>query len=181
MDVHYDEQKFFELVLYVADQLRDDKAGGAAKLDKVLFFVEFAHVRRAGAPISGAVYVRRSRGPAPQPLEAAERALVANGDAEILCETFVGYEQHRFVPLRPADVSVFSPAELQTVDGVLADLRNLTGKQITDLSRGEPGWVLVDDGDAIPYETAFLSPEHVDAPLMARAERDASQADGVPA
>jgi hypothetical protein len=172
VDVVYDEQKFTELVLYVAEQLRDDKAGGATKLGKVLYFAEFAHVRRAGIPIAGTPYQRRAPGPVPKPLDAVQKALVARGDGEIVHETFLGYEQQRFVPLRAADRTNLSDAELQTVDSVLADLRTLTAKQITDLSRAEPGWVLVDDGQSIPYETAFLSPEHVAPTMMPRATRD---------
>jgi len=172
VDVVYDEQKFTELVLYVAGQLRDDKAGGATKLGKVLYFAEFAHVRRAGTPIAGTPYQRRPRGPVPKPLDAVQRALVARGDGEIRHETFLGYEQQRFVPLRPADHTVLSDAERQTVDSVVADLRTLTAKQITDLSRAEPGWVLVDDGQTIPYETAYLSPEHVAPTMMPRAARE---------
>ncbi|MEA2715744.1 MAG: hypothetical protein QOI99_61, partial [Actinomycetota bacterium] len=49
----YDERKFAELVLYAASRLADDPAGGAVKLNKVLFFSEFAHMRRHGQPITG--------------------------------------------------------------------------------------------------------------------------------
>ena len=45
MDVAYHAGKFAEMVLYVAEQLRDDRAGGATKLNKVLFFAEFTHLR----------------------------------------------------------------------------------------------------------------------------------------
>jgi hypothetical protein len=40
MRVIYDEAKFTELLLYVADRLRVDRAGGATKLNKVLFFAD---------------------------------------------------------------------------------------------------------------------------------------------
>ena len=168
MDVRYDEAKFTQLVLHVAEHLRDDKAGGGTKLSALLFFAEFANVRDTGAPISGVEFVKRAHGPVPSPLEAVQRALVAAGDAEIVHESFVGHEQQRFVPRRAADLSVFSDAELQTITTVLADLRDLTGKQVADLSRAEPGWVLAYDGEALLYETAYLSPEHLAPPMVPR-------------
>ena len=72
MDIEYDEAKFTEMLLYVADKLGDDRAGGATKLNKILYFAEFAHVRRHGRPISGADYFRLDQGPAP-PLTSGKR------------------------------------------------------------------------------------------------------------
>ncbi len=40
--IRYDERKLRELVLYAAARLRDDRAGGATKLNTVLYFAEFA-------------------------------------------------------------------------------------------------------------------------------------------
>ncbi len=53
MKTTYDERKFTELVLHIASCLQSDSAGGATKLNNVLFFAEFAHVRRTGRPIAG--------------------------------------------------------------------------------------------------------------------------------
>ena len=52
MKTTYDERKFTELVVYVAARLQSDRSGGATKLNKVLFFADFAHVRRTGRPIT---------------------------------------------------------------------------------------------------------------------------------
>ena len=70
----YDEAKFTELLLHVADRLRNDRAGGATKLNKVLYFADFAHVRRHGRPISGAEYQKLAHGPAPRPLRPGARS-----------------------------------------------------------------------------------------------------------
>lgn len=53
MDVSYSEEKFTELVLHIADRLKDDRPGGATKLDKVLFLVEFTQLRRHHRVVSG--------------------------------------------------------------------------------------------------------------------------------
>lgn len=77
MKPSYDERKFTELLLYVASRLEADRAGGAVKLDKVLFFADFAHVRRHGVPITGADYQKLEHGPAARRLLPVRNSLVA--------------------------------------------------------------------------------------------------------
>lgn len=175
MGVEYNESKFIELVLYVADRLRGDQAGGATKLNKVLYFADFAHVRRVGRPITGAEYQKLDRGPAPRRLVPVRRRLVERGEAEVVREDFLGYEQHRLVPLRPPDLSVFDDDELATIDKVLADLESLTAKQVSDLSHEEPGWQLSSDGQIIPYETALIAKRQVGTPTSRRLGADVAE------
>jgi hypothetical protein len=91
--VEYNERKFAELVLYVTRGLRNDRAGGATKLNKALYFSEFAHMRARGRPITGAEYQRLERGPAPRSLVPVREALIARGDAAIVEEVHLGYVQ----------------------------------------------------------------------------------------
>ena len=123
MQATYDERKLTELLLYVAERLADRQSGGAAKIDKVLYFADFAHVRRTGSPITGAEYHKLHDGPAPRRLKPIRDALVECGDAEISMEDFLGYSLHRLTPRRAADTSMFSEVELATIDKVIDDLR----------------------------------------------------------
>lgn len=175
MNVVYDESKFTELVVYAAARLRGDRAGGATKLNKVLYFADFAHMRRTGRPITGAEYQKLGHGPAPRRLVPVRRGLVERGEAEIVREDFLGYEQHRLLPRREPDLSVFSDDELQTIDKVLADLEHLTAKQVSDLSHEEPGWQLSDDGQTIAYETALIAKRQVSTPTSRRLGAELAQ------
>ena len=168
MQVAYDEAKFTEMVLYVAAKLRDDRAGGATKLNKVLYFADFAHTRRHGQPITGAEYQKLGQGPAPRRLRPVREQLVASGDAELEHDDFLGYDLHRLVPRREADTSVFSPDELATIDKVLADLDHLTNTQVSDLSHDEPWWPFFKEGDSVPYYMAFAAPEQISTPTSRR-------------
>lgn len=67
----------------MAARLQADQSGGATKLNKVLFFADFAHVRRTGAPITGAVYQKLEHGPAARCLRPVRYQLIENGDAEL--------------------------------------------------------------------------------------------------
>jgi hypothetical protein len=171
----YDEAKLRELVMYVANALRDDHAGGATKLNKVMYFADFAHVRRTGNAITGAEYQKLPQGPAPRRLLPVRDALVRSGDAAIVRESFLGYEQHRLIAARPANTAIFDESELTTVDSVLADLRHLTGAQVSELSHAEPGWLLVEVGETIPYAAALLLPQHVDTDVALALAHDVAK------
>lgn len=176
MHVEYNEAKFTELVVMVAERLRHDRVGGTSKLARVLYFSDFAHMRRYGRVITGASYVRHSSGPAPLELRQVRDHLLALGRAAFVPESFLGYESHRLLPLDAPDLSAFSAEEIATTEGVLADLSSLTGKQVDDLAQGEPGWRCTREGDIIPYESAWIARRQVVTPTARRmAERVAAE------
>jgi len=171
----YNENKLAELMLYVADKLRNDRAGGATKLNKVLFFAEFAHMRRYGRPITGADYQKLEWGPAPRRLVPVRQDLVDNGLATVEEEFFLGYLQHRLVPSGPVEPTLLSEEERLTVKEVIEDLRGLTARQVSQLSHDEEGWRMVDVGQTIPYEAAVLRRPVMTASVRARGEVLADQ------
>ncbi len=179
MDLAYDEAKFTEMTLYVAGRLLADRAGGATKLNKVLFFTEFTHFRRHGRVISGCEFQKLEHGPAPRQLLPVRTRLLAKGDAEIRDEDFLGRVQHRLAPLRDADLSVFSAEERQTMDDVLDQLDGLTARQVSDLSHEEPGWQLTELGETIPYSTATLGYPQVSTPTTRRLSLEAAAKYGI--
>ncbi|MEM1331939.1 MAG: Panacea domain-containing protein [Actinomycetota bacterium] len=156
MDVEYDEKKFTELLVLVAERLADDHAGGATKLNKLLYFADFTHFRRTGQPITGAAYQKLANGPAPRRLLPVRSRLIESGEIELEERDFLGYKQHRLVTKRRADVSVFSHDELTTIDDVFADLVGMNGREVSDLSHEEAGWRLTEEGETIPYEAALI-------------------------
>lgn len=172
MDVEYNEQKLTEAILYIAGRLSDDRAGGATKLNKVLFFADFAHVRRYGRPITGADYQKLAHGPAPRRLLPIRQQLVNQGNATLVAEEFLGYRQDRLLPTRAADVSLFSLEELETIDAVIENLAGLTGRQVSELAHEEAAWRHTDENATIPYELAYVPKEQVVTPTARRLAED---------
>lgn len=168
MKAAYDAGKFAEMVLYVAARLQDDRAGGATKLNKVLFFAEFTHLRRHQRVISGCVFQKLPHGPAPHQLLPVRKRLIASGAAELIDEDFLGRPQQRLVPARDANLKVFSDDEMQTIEDVLAQLDGMTGTQVSELSHQEPGWRLTEIGETIPFSTAFLDYPQIQTPTSER-------------
>jgi uncharacterized phage-associated protein len=179
MDVRYDEAKFAELLLYVAERLSGDRSGGATKLNKVVFFAEFTHLRRHHAVISGCEFQKLPHGPAPRRLVAVRQRLIEQGDAELVTEDFLGRPQHRLIARRPADLSRFSDDERKSVDDVLDQLADLSGSQVSELSHQEPGWQLAEIGETIPYATAFLDFPQVATPTSDALERQVAERYGL--
>ncbi len=164
MDISYNEDKFAEMVLLVADRLKDDRAGGATKLNKVLFFAEFTHLRRHHKVISGCEFQHLTHGPAPHQMLPVRKRLIDSGAARLVKEDFLGRPQHRLVPTRPADLSLFDDDELKTMEDVLEQLAGMTAVQVSELSHQEPGWQLTEVGETIPLSTAFLGFPQVRTP-----------------
>ena len=174
-DFPYDEAKFTELVLYVADRLKDDPTGGAVKLNKALFFAEFAHVRATGRPITGAEYQKLPHGPAPRFLLPVRDQLIRDGRAQLVRESYLGYEQKRLTALRPPNLSLFTREELETVDQVLHELRGLSGTETSDISHEQMGWQMVEERETIPFAAAYLRPPVITDAIRRRAAKLAEQ------
>lgn len=180
MDQEYDERKFRELVVLVAGRLADDEAGGATKLNKVLYFADFAHVRRTGRSITGAEYQKLTHGPAPRRLLPVRSDLLESGQAELEEQNFLGYTQHRLVPTRVADLSVFDTDELRTIDCVFSDLAGMNGREVSDLSHEEAGWRLTDEGETIPYAAALIPREQPLTPVASAQAAAVAARYGIP-
>lgn len=160
MEIEFNEQKFKELILYIATQCKDDARWGATKLNKQLFFADFLAYGKLGYPITGAEYMALERGPAPKRLLPIREAMIEDGD---ICLERRGY-QERIVADRQPDLAGFSPQELELVNYVIGALRDNDAEEVSNLSHQFLGWMAARaEGLAkqkniiIPYGTVFVS------------------------
>jgi len=164
VDLVYNPRKFAELILLVAERLQHDRAGGTTKLNNALFFIEFTHLRRHQSVVSGCEFQKLPQGPAPRQSLPVRTELIRSGEAELVDEGFWGKAQQQLIPLRPANLEVFTSEELETIEDVLGDIAGMSGAQISELSHQEPGWRLTEVGETIPLSTAFLGCQQVSTP-----------------
>lgn len=171
-NVPYREDKLAELVLYIAKRTAGDRSAGATKLNKYLYFADFAAVRRLGRPITGAEYQKLPFGPAPRRLAPVRNRLVREEDARLEERVdALGYVHHELIPEREPRTGLFSPDELRLVDEVIEALRDMSAAQVSELSHREAGWQLVEEGETIPYELAYvLAPSETEVTPAIRAE-----------
>lgn len=173
-DRPYDEAKFTELVMYVADGLRDAPAGGATKLNKACWYAEIEFFRRFGITITGADYQKLEWGPAPRRLVPVRDQLVDAGEAEIVESTLGNQTEQRLLPLRPPNTALFTDDELSVIDQVLDRLNPMNARDVSALSHAEPAWYLPEMRETIEPELAYLRPAVVTPSVRAKARQVAA-------
>ena len=97
MRVMKDEAKFVELLVHAVNTLASQERGMATRLNKILYFCDFAHVRRFGDPITGFDYQKLRQGPAPRAFAPVRDRLLADGTLSLRVSTdAIGYTHHIF-------------------------------------------------------------------------------------
>jgi hypothetical protein len=155
----FDENKFKELILYIAKKSKDDRKFGAVKLNKILYYSDFKAYRLLGHSITGAEYQNLGEGPAPRQLLPIRSELINNGDAEMEYRDYFNGIQHRLIAKRKPNTKIFSRCELDIVKEVIEALWNEDAYGASDKSHKELGWLLTEEGETIPYSSAFFSCE----------------------
>lgn len=155
----FNEAKFKELVIYIAQKCGDDPTFGATKLNKILYFADFYAYGESGAPVTGATYIKAPRGPVPRQMMLMRENLQQAGDACLTKAPYHGHVQERIVPIREANLDLFSPREIALVDDIIRQLWGINAANISEYTHRLAGWRIAEDGGEIPYESVFLSVE----------------------
>jgi putative zinc finger/helix-turn-helix YgiT family protein len=125
------------------------------KLNKLLFYADFAHYKAHSVSISGSPYLAFQHGPVPQHYPWIEADLVDGGDISVE-EVFFrdGGSGTVLESLREPDLSLFDAEELATLRRVEAELGGDTSRQLSDRSHRERAWTETPTREMIPYEMA---------------------------
>jgi len=130
MQVKTDEPKFVELFVHAVNALDGQERGMATKLNKILYFSDFAHVRRTGDPITGFDYQKLRQGPAPRAFLPVRDRLIADGTLSMRATTDAfGYNHHIFSASREADLDVFDDSERETLGAVVARIVRMSARE----------------------------------------------------
>jgi uncharacterized phage-associated protein len=153
--------KFKELIIYLARESEGDDHFGMVKLNKLLFNIDFLAYRRFGQSVTGQEYQALPFGPAPRSVLPVLNSMEEDGDVAIREETLYGYTQKRPLALRQADIHLFSQDEIALIAHLLLRFRDMSAKQISELSHNFLGWSLANEGETIPYAVALLGREEL--------------------
>jgi hypothetical protein len=171
MKRRFDSDRFRELILYLVFEGEADPTLGAVKLNKLLYYADRRAYLQLGRSITGARYQHLDEGPAPTALLPAKRQLIADKDVVPIIGWYVSHPQERLVAKRKPNMGRFSQAELDIVDAVLNDLRDMNGDDVSKLSHKEWGWRLTADREEIPERTAWLAPGPLTADQIENGQR----------
>jgi Protein of unknown function (DUF4065) len=151
-----DDRKFQELVLYLASRSETDPRFGATKLNKLLYHCDFKAYELLGSPMTGQAYQKLQFGPAPRRLKPVVAQMCGRGDCFEWEREHFGRVQKRLLPKRDADLSVFTPQEVDLINQVIEELWQDTASGVSERSHDAIGWRAAQMGEDIPYSTVFV-------------------------
>lgn len=144
----FDAKRVREAIAYLAAHVHNLYR---TKLNKALFYLDFAAYRESGTGVTGLRYAKADFGPVPDQYELLLAALVDN-DALSLREQGDGQV---LVAGRGADLSSFSTTEVRLLDAVAAFVNGFASTSaLSEFSHRERGWIEAETGSIIPYAYA---------------------------
>lgn len=153
-----DGERFRRLALYFAQCSADDAYWGMTKLAKLLFYSDFQAYGELDASITGATYFKYPHGPYPIALKDEIDRIVEAGEGYVEPAFCYGYEQRQLKPGGASvDTSIFTDPEIDIANKMLERLGVKSASKVRREAHEEPAWLLVKDGEPIPYELCFAS------------------------
>jgi hypothetical protein len=101
--------------------------------------------------------MRPKAGPVPRVMKPMLEHMQSDGDIVIRPVPTGRYVDHRVVPLREPRLELFTQRELDVVADAIKFAWKATGTALSDWSHGKAWQVAGSNGEAIPYEAAYLS------------------------
>lgn len=108
------------------------------KMNKLLFYIDFAAYRNLGSSVSGLAYKAIEFGPVPVRWE---RVYSVFDEVRQEPKMVGDFEGNVLVASREADTSVFTADELAVIHSVLQLCKDLTSSQLSEISHEEQGWI----------------------------------------
>lgn len=123
------------------------------RLNKLLFYIDFAHYRRHGRSVSGLRYRAIQYGPVPEHYETIYDH-VDGLEVEVFLNNNV--ESRALKTTVEADMSAFAQDEMETIAMVLKALGMKSTGEVVQLSHQEEGWLQLNATHGmVPYTYAF--------------------------
>ncbi|MCE5173992.1 MAG: type II toxin-antitoxin system antitoxin SocA domain-containing protein [Bacteroidales bacterium] len=150
-----DLSKLTEMVVFFAEKMQPWKT----KLNKLLFYSDFAMFKQSGFSISGTSYRAIPMGPVPEKYHSLFEYICAKEQITVQSTAFpdggIG-EQFLSYPNRTFNSSIFTAAELDVLHLIADRFEKTTTQEIIDLSHRETAWTANEkDHKLIDYKYAF--------------------------
>lgn len=138
------------VLLYILKQCNDV---WITKMNKLLFYTDFASYRDRGQAITGLSYKAISFGPVPERWDRVYSEFPEISEELYQSGDFEGCQLHA---LSPADTDELSEAERKVIDIVCKRFGPCTSHQISEMSHHETAWTEhLSDHSPIPFDAAF--------------------------
>ncbi|AKM77983.1 TPA: DUF4065 domain-containing protein [Candidatus Wolfebacteria bacterium] len=148
-------KKFKEALLYILEKVGSKPNVGMTVIYKLLYFIDFDYYEKFEEQIIGATYIKNHFGPTPVEFKKIVEMMEEHKELESIKSKYFDKEQKKYLPLRRADVSVFSGEEIKHIDDVLSRFADRSAKDLSDYSHKDVPWIAAEDGEKIDYESVF--------------------------
>lgn len=158
--------KLKAILLYFSHNT-DPKFLGKVKLMKLIYFLDFMHLKKYGSPVTYDTYVNLEHGPIPSTIKNLVDSAADDIDNSILADAIAfdylsNIKMHRVIPKREftdTDRKYFSESELEILKQVCIRFGDKNTKFIEDASHRESPWQKTTILQVIPYELAAEDPD----------------------
>jgi putative zinc finger/helix-turn-helix YgiT family protein len=148
-------EKFTEMVVFFTEKLQPWKT----KLNKLLFYADFAMYKQSCFSMSGVQYRAISMGPVPNNFNSIFEYLANNDDVDVYYTTFPdGGTGEQFKPNsnRTFNADLFTEIELRILENVTKRFKDTTTNEIIEISHREKAWQEnKDEKKIIDYKYSF--------------------------
>lgn len=152
-----------EMVLYISLRSQGDRAFGAVKLNKLLFYSDFIAYLTLGKAITQADYFALAEGPAPRRMIPVRDEMLQGREIVVQQVAIVGNyrPQQRIIAMRKPRLEIFSGPEVAIVEDTIARFKGKSGAELSKLSHQFAGWASAVLKETIPYASAMLDPQNL--------------------
>lgn len=156
--IAFNPEKFKQLFLYILQKCGGKPNVGETVLYKLLYFCDFDFFELYEKPLAGMRYKRLQYGPVPDqgtfnPIinEMMKDGLIVRATRPYAGDTI----QTKYINFVEADVSSFSPEEIEIINKVVNRLSDMSARQIEDHVHSDYPWKSHKDGEEIAYASVF--------------------------
>ncbi|OHA00574.1 MAG: hypothetical protein A3C11_02860 [Candidatus Sungbacteria bacterium RIFCSPHIGHO2_02_FULL_49_12] len=154
-------------ILLYFEENTDARFLGKTKLMKLLYFLDFMHLKKHGMPITHDSYVHLEYGPIPSAIMNLVDTTIQDPDNSILGDTISfekrdGSDMYKMISLRKfseEDAKLFSKNEMEILRRVCLRFGDLNTRDIVDASHKEAPWKETKPLEFIPYSLAAKDPD----------------------
>ena len=148
-------EKFREVLLYILERIGARPNIGEAVVCKLMYFIDFDFYEKFEEQLIGAKYIKNHHGPTPIAFPEIVKQMEKDGDLAPVVKKYFQYDQKKYLPRRPANLSSFSAQEKELIDWEIERFKDFNATKMRDYSHKDVPWIGADDLQPINYEAVF--------------------------
>ncbi len=147
--------KFKEVLLYVLGQIGARPNIGEGVVCKLMYFIDFDYYEKFEEQLIGAKYIKNHFGPTPVAFPEIIAQMEENSEVVRVTKKYFQHEQKKYLPLRPANLSLLSAQEKELIDWEIDRFKDFNATKMRNYSHKDVPWIGTRDLHLINYEAVF--------------------------